>query len=410
MIDVILADNKQPSSLLALKEEDCVASAAANQSASLNSVLQDLRCSTKFLSMTINRCVDYTRILSKESNESKLKSVSGSPKLPLRSTSFPVVNVKKAVDEMIAVMKTVSLSTVNICPHFVSLLVDQESSDSDASMMIETDKEWLEDNVLCLLSNAVKFAKSKVDVTVSVIATDRSTLVVTDDNASIISEIRKGCDFDRRSLKDEQLAVVNGDVEQGLGNGAAVELKQIERPKDIKQQMLRIEVKDDGPGIQLASSVSSGSIGDKDVPTFDWNRIMPQQSRPSGGLGLGLYCLARRVEALGGKYGIGRNIGESGTTVWFSLPCRSLFASESSHTSSRHGVNLSPSNSMNSRRRRNTGSSIAILMDSKERISSYSSPSISTSAAVATTLEMDDTSVRLVATPSSPLSPAQSPF
>ena len=46
-----------------------------------------------------------------------------------------------------------------------------------------------------------------------------------------------------------------------------------------------------------------------------------QQVRDSGGTGLGLYSLAKRIEALGGKYGVkNRSDGKQGSLFWFSFP------------------------------------------------------------------------------------------
>ena len=48
-----------------------------------------------------------------------------------------------------------------------------------------------------------------------------------------------------------------------------------------------------------------------------------QAQRLAGGTGLGLFSLARRLEALGGRYGVcGRSDGASGSVFWFSFPYR----------------------------------------------------------------------------------------
>ena len=48
-----------------------------------------------------------------------------------------------------------------------------------------------------------------------------------------------------------------------------------------------------------------------------------QQVRNSGGTGLGLYSLAKRIEALGGKYGVkNRSDGQQGSLFWFTFPYR----------------------------------------------------------------------------------------
>ena len=48
-----------------------------------------------------------------------------------------------------------------------------------------------------------------------------------------------------------------------------------------------------------------------------------QNQRLAGGTGLGLYSLAKRMEALGGSYGVmGRKDGEQGSVFWFTIPYR----------------------------------------------------------------------------------------
>jgi CheY-like chemotaxis protein len=48
-----------------------------------------------------------------------------------------------------------------------------------------------------------------------------------------------------------------------------------------------------------------------------------EQVRNSGGTGLGLYSLAKRIEALGGKYGVqNRPDGQQGSLFWFTFPYR----------------------------------------------------------------------------------------
>jgi CheY-like chemotaxis protein len=60
-----------------------------------------------------------------------------------------------------------------------------------------------------------------------------------------------------------------------------------------------------------------------------------KQKRLSGGTGLGLYSLAKRVECLGGKYGVQpRTDGHTGTIVWFTIPYTPDLSKGSSFVSS----------------------------------------------------------------------------
>jgi CheY-like chemotaxis protein len=55
-----------------------------------------------------------------------------------------------------------------------------------------------------------------------------------------------------------------------------------------------------------------------------------QTQRPAGDTGLGLYCLAKRIEALKGQYGVSkRRDGTEGSIFWFSIPYRPDLSEES---------------------------------------------------------------------------------
>jgi CheY-like chemotaxis protein len=323
--------------------------------------------------MTINRCVDYTRVIASASSTACMDP-SLTLQLPLRTNVFPLVSINKAIEDMISVMQTVNIAT-NVTIQS-SYLLDKDDSTrcGNKALSIETDKEWLEDNILCLLSNAVKFAQSKVNIVVSFV-----------DGEMPLSQ--EDCNVgDECKMPFENAGEI--DLETGLKliNLSAKRIGGTRTDQHLTERMVRIEVKDDGPGIACS--------GEDESKGFDWDHIMPQQNRPTGGLGLGLYCVARRVSALGGKYGIGRNSGDGpGTAVWFTLPYRS-------HSNTTSGVN-SPS----SYKRRRTNSSLGLLVLSKEP-SQYSSTSIGLSPAIAL-LNADsyfDDLIPTITCPSSPIS------
>ncbi|HQI77674.1 MAG TPA: HAMP domain-containing sensor histidine kinase, partial [Candidatus Latescibacteria bacterium] len=87
---------------------------------------------------------------------------------------------------------------------------------------------------------------------------------------------------------------------QAIGSNGRVEAKVIE-----KSGVVRVEVKDNGPGIPA--------------------RIQPNVFQPffttkTAGSGLGLPVMKQVVEALGGRVGLNSRPGE-GSTVWYELPC-----------------------------------------------------------------------------------------
>lgn len=111
-----------------------------------------------------------------------------------------------------------------------------------------TDEEWLQENLLCILSNAVKFAEKGPVV-----------LSITDRLEPLTSE-----------------------------------------------RIIYFEVEDDGC-----------SLSEEDTHAF----FDPWKSSPrlQGGVGLGLYTLAKRIESLKGKYGL-ELLPNKGKVVWFGIP------------------------------------------------------------------------------------------
>lgn len=81
--------------------------------------------------------------------------------------------------------------------------------------------------------------------------------------------------------------------------------------EDIPPLFIRFEVTD---------------MGEEDVPLERFFSPASIAERITEGHGLSLYTLSKRIEALGGKYGVGeRKDGVPGRVVWFSLPCEEVF-------------------------------------------------------------------------------------
>jgi CheY-like chemotaxis protein len=90
---------------------------------------------------------------------------------------------------------------------------------------------------------------------------------------------------------------------------------------DTPKEFLLFEIIDNGKGLSTY-----------ELMTF-FNPF--KQKRLSGGTGLGLYSLAKRVECLGGKYGVqSRTDGHTGTIVWFTIPYTPDLSKGSSFVSS----------------------------------------------------------------------------
>ncbi len=221
-------------------EEHVLRGRAGN--AEMQAVLTNMNSTNSCMTMTINRCLDYT----KSSNGFKL--VPKFETVSLKQTLGMPVKLMQGAQHAIAIaMKPIP---DDICSHII------------------TDKQWLVENLLCLLSNASKYS-SKGTVTVDV-----------------FSVKLKGDDIPK-SPRSHRTSVPTGLVDY-----------------------LRFEVQDTG-------------IGLSDQAMQSLFNPFKQAQRLAGGTGLGLFSLAKRVEALHGTYGVMRRPdGEQGSVFWFTIPYR----------------------------------------------------------------------------------------
>lgn len=84
---------------------------------------------------------------------------------------------------------------------------------------------------------------------------------------------------------------------------------------DLREDMIRVEVSDRGPGIPSAHQ-------DRIFERF--YRVDPARSREAGGTGLGLAIVKHLVLGHGGEIGVESELG-LGTTLWFTLPAAGGF-------------------------------------------------------------------------------------
>ena len=187
---------------------------------------------SNFMWMTINRCIDYT------------KASHGIKLIPRNETT----HIKK------------SLETPIKCVADIQSIIKIELKDipNNISENIITDKQWLQENILCLVSNAVKYSTDGV-VTIQM-------QKVTENKTDSTSKINELTDF------------------------------------------LKIEVEDNGIGL---SETAMQSLFEP----------FKQAQRMAGGTGLGLYSLKKRIDALGGTFGASkRKDGLAGSLFWFTIP------------------------------------------------------------------------------------------
>eukprot|EP01037_Dinobryon_pediforme_P028810 gene28810-32216_t len=100
--------------------------------ASIQTCVTNIRNSNTFMLMTINRCIDYT------------KASKGMKLVP----KYETVDVREALQFPIECMSNIQ----------ERIGIKVEALSEEICSHIITDKQWLQENLLCLLSNAVKYS------------------------------------------------------------------------------------------------------------------------------------------------------------------------------------------------------------------------------------------------------------
>jgi signal transduction histidine kinase len=118
---------------------------AVNAISIMKTCIEEAHTTNNFMLMTINRCIDYA------------KASKGMKLSPKNETIDLMETLKMPLKCMLHVQSKVSIIlnpiSERICSHII------------------TDKQWLQENILCLLSNAVKYSsRGNVSITVSLIA------------------------------------------------------------------------------------------------------------------------------------------------------------------------------------------------------------------------------------------------
>jgi signal transduction histidine kinase len=210
-------------------------------------ILEDMRASYAFMMMQINRALD----VSKSDNNCEL--------IPKPESFFLGSVVSWAVNIMSSIQSQIRVK------------VDDATSMQVLNKFILTDKVWLQENLLCLLSNSCKYSPEDSTVSVSV-----------------------------RHIEASETGSGLAAAEAGLPTSASTR-------GPCLLDMLLIEVRDEGVGV-------SDAMREKLFKPF------AQAQRRAGGTGLGLYSLALRVQALGGDFGVRNVVGGDGSIFYFSIP------------------------------------------------------------------------------------------
>jgi osomolarity two-component system sensor histidine kinase TcsA len=150
-----------------------------------------------------------------------------------------------------------------------------------------TDKHWMTENILTLLSNACKFtSKGEIVLRISIVVKNIPGKMV-------------------RGFSNLSNSVVTFDTTLDPEKHATAEW-MADNPSE--EYEVRIEVEDSGIGVQ-------------DDAVQNLFRPFGQCQRRAGGTGLGLFSLSKRTEVLNGRCGMHRRVdGGSGCFFWFTFP------------------------------------------------------------------------------------------
>ena len=314
----------------------------------LQSCISNIRNTNAFMLMTINRCLDYT----KASNGLKL--------VPKNETIDLAETLKMPLQCMTNIQQKIKICLMpygeqGICSHVI------------------TDKQWLQENVLCLLSNAVKYSAGG-EVVIKVTRLSRvegaklgeavNRLFLTDKVCGTVEDEVISADRDEsynRSPKNSLRSMSSGWLKGGSSHVADDRSRTTKKASTQSRYVSKVvpivndvdtsdheEARSDSLAqvesekLNCEGSVSSKSTEETSDKTYleelmfeviDTGIGMSEEAmktlfnpfkqtqRLAGGTGLGLYSLAKRIEALKGKYGVHqREDGKQGSVFWFTVP------------------------------------------------------------------------------------------
>jgi CheY-like chemotaxis protein/signal transduction histidine kinase len=310
----------------------------------MRSHLKSIKNTNSFMTMEINRFIDFTKASKGLHLQPKIDTID-----LLETLALPLNCMKNIQDRV-----TISLLPIQ------SVIYN----------FILTDKHWLQENILCLLSNAVKYSTGgTVTIKVSLEKFKESELLTRSDehlglemasmnnnnvddgfSPTLSQRIRGRLSTsphrpDKRNNKKHSTVTPSASIAtateattthttllQNYSERIAVlspprsplttPLEIFETDEDFTstpepitnqfqyEEFLLFEIEDTGIGMSEEAIKSLFSP-------------FSQAQRLAGGTGLGLYSLSKRIDALGGRYGVKKRAdGKEGSLFWFSLPYR----------------------------------------------------------------------------------------
>ena len=204
--------------------------------------------------------------------------------------------------------------------------VTMAALDPELSEVVLSDKHWLIENALCLLSNAVKYSSEggTVQLTTELVRT-RQTMEL-----EIVPFSNRTSETESNSAEDSvsNSPMVDAFVCPNM-NFTHETLVQAVAQAKIKERAISVMLaaaQDEGVQLMIRITVEDTGIGIPDDVKCCLFQPFAQAQRFAGGTGLGLYSLAKRIDALGGNYGVrDRDDRQSGTVFWFTFPYRPDF-------------------------------------------------------------------------------------
>lgn len=245
--------------------------------------------------MTMNRCMDYTMAINAKPLVPSLESIVLSNCLQI------------PIDIILQQHPEANITLVNNKD-----IDDVDVGDNDNTIMkrcIVTDKQWLQDNIFCVLANALQDPSTN-QVHIKVSSINKTMTVVNE--SSYHSKIMG----DRRSSKEH----LNDDIDL-MDNVDFDDDNSLNCSSDIYNEYILFEIIVNGNSF-------SDEVKDLLFEPFSYDDI--EGHKRVLGTGLGLFSLVNRIKALKGYYGISKYNSNNnnndndqvseGNIIWFSIP------------------------------------------------------------------------------------------
>jgi CheY-like chemotaxis protein len=271
--------------------------------------INNIKNTNSFMLMEINRIIDFT----KASKGLNLQPTIDTIDL-LEALALPLNCMKNIQDRV-----TISLLPIN--PMIYNFIL--------------TDKHWLQENILCLLSNAVKYSTGGL-VTIKVSLQQKMS------KSLLARKESTHYEQDNDHHNNGSPAFIQSDSEKSRTRVNRIQWKQrtntnstsLEEKDDRRPQSAQLEIFESDDSFKAKSisqafgefllfEVEDTGIGMSEEAMRSLFSPFSQAQRLAGGTGLGLYSLSKRMDALGGKYGVKkREDNQEGSLFWFSIPYR----------------------------------------------------------------------------------------